>query len=341
MPFTKTDNLNQKDLDYIYTHILKKAIEEYKVKGKKYFERVERFSNKVGSIISGIVNNLNTADLVIADLTGLNHNVMYELGVRHSLRKGTIIISQELSNLPSDLRDYMTVGYNYSKETLKQGVNYEIFKTELHKTITEVLTTNKYDSPVLSYLKQKQLFRDEEEIEKLKVNAIVIDAIHNECYEIQDMINALEEKNFEGFDTILTYQLFTLKLNNLSSALSELKISYNSSILYENINYSKTLLAEINKMFGINEMFYTAKLMPDWPKGIFGTDNIKECIEKPFVNVFAVNEGEGLSYTNMKDLFKDRGVLDNELLDYLREYVEEKAKELGVPAKELKKILQS
>ena len=97
MPFTKTDNLNQKDLDYIYNHMLKKAVEEYKIKGKKYFQNVDRFSNKVGSIISGIVNNLNSSDLVIADLTGLNHNVMYELGVRHALRRGTIIISQELN----------------------------------------------------------------------------------------------------------------------------------------------------------------------------------------------------------------------------------------------------
>lgn len=83
MPFSKTDTLNQADLDCIYSDMLKRAVEEYVVDGKKYFGHVERFNTKVGSIISGIVNNLNNAELVIAVLTGLHPNVMYQLGVRH------------------------------------------------------------------------------------------------------------------------------------------------------------------------------------------------------------------------------------------------------------------
>ena len=341
MPFSKTETLAQEDLDYIYLHILKKAIEEYEVNGKKYFERVERFSSKIGSIVSGIVNNLNTADLVIADLTGLNHNVMYELGVRHSLKRGTIIISQNLNNLPSDLRDYLTVGYNYSQKTTEQPGNYEKFKIELHKSINEVLTTNKYDSPVLSYLQQKQRFRNEEEVEKLKANAIVVKAIHDECYIIQDMIKALEEKNYEGLGELLTLQLFILKLNNLSTALNELRIAYTSSVLYENITNSRTILAELNKMFGLNEYFSSVKTLPYWPNEAFRATDVKGCIERPFVNVFALSNEEGLSYVNMKDLFKVGGVLECELLTYLTEYIEEKARELGVVENEIKIMLES
>lgn len=341
MPFTSTDNLNKEDLDYIYSHILKKAIEEYQVNGKKYFEIVERFSSNVGSIVSGIVNNLNSADLVVADLTGLNHNVMYELGVRHALKRGTIILSQDLNNLPSDLRDYLTVGYKYSDKTTLQVANYEKFKTELHKTITELITTEKYDSPVLSYLKEKQRFRKEEEIEKLKENTIIIDAIHNEYYEIEDMIKALEEKQYKSLDEDLLYQLFNLKLNNLTTALAELKISYQSSILYENVTNSRTLLSEVNKMFGMNEYFSTFKKIPDFPKGGFGTIDIKGCIGKSFVNVFALSNEEGLKYTNMKELFKDGGLLEDELLDYLQEYLEKRSRELGVEEHELEKVLSS
>ena len=324
MPFSRTDTLAQDDLDYIYSHILKKAVEEYEVNGKTYFERVERFSSKIGSIVSGIVNNLNTADLVIADLTGLNHNVMYELGVRHSLKRGTIIISQNLNNLPSDLRDYLTVGYSYSQKTTEQPGNYEKFKIELHKSINEVLTTNKYDSPVLSYLQQKQRFRNEEEVEKLKANVIIVKAIHDECYEIQDMIKALEEKNYEGLGELLTLQLFILKLNNLSAALNELRIAYTSSGLYENITNSRTILAELNKMFGLNEYFSTVKTLPYWPNEAFRTTDVKGCIERSFVNVFTLSNEEGLSYVTMKDLFKVGGVLECELLNYLIKYIEEK-----------------
>ncbi len=341
MPFTKTDHLDKDDLTYIYEHILKKAVEEYQVNGKPYFQQVARYNSKVGSIISGIVNHLNTADLVIADLTGLNHNVMYELGVRHALRRGTIILSQDLSKLPSDLRDYLTIEYKYSQKTTEQPGNYNLFKTELHKTISEVLTTNKYDSPVLSYLQQKQRFRDEEEIERLKTNAIVIDAIHNECYEIEDMIKAVQEKEYKVEDELLTIQLFNLKLSNLTTALNELKIPYTSSTLYENITNAKTIIAEVTKMFGMNEYFNSLKSIPDFPAGFMGTTDIRGCIEKPFVNLLTLGYVEKLQFVSMVELFKDGGVFETELLDYLREYLEEKAKELGVAADEIKKVLES
>ena len=341
MPFSKAEDLKKEDLDYIYTHILKKAVEEFEIDGKRYFQRVERFENKVGSIISGIVNNLNTAELVIADLTGLNPNVMYELGVRHALKRGTIIISQNMGNLPSDLRDYLTVDYTYSQKTTEQPDCFEKFKSDLHKTIVEVISTNKYDSPVLSYLEQKQRFRDEEKIERLKENAIVIEAIHNEYFAIEEMVSTLIENNYQGIENRLMYQLFNLKLNSLTVALSELNIPYSSSILYEQITNSRTILSEVNKMFGMNEYFDSFKQIEGFPTGAFGTSDIKGCIERQFVNVFVLSEGGGLKYTNMKELFKEEGVLQDELLDYLQEFISEKAKDLGVEEDEINKVLES
>jgi hypothetical protein len=190
-------------------------------------------------------------------------------------------------------------------------------------------------------LQQKQRFRDEEEVEKLIANSVIIDAICNECYEIEDMLKALEEKNYEGGNNLLTYQLFNWKLNNLIAAFNELKISYNSSILYDAIINSRAILTDLSKIFGMNELFYNANQSPEWPQGIFGTSHIKDCIERPLVNIFALVDREGLKYTNMKELFKDEGILEDELLDYLKEYVEKKAKELGVNAEEINKVLTS
>src|SRR4051812_26839825 len=56
------------------------------------------------NIIADVVAYLCDARLVIADLTGSNANVFYELGVRHALGKPTVLIAQDLEDIPFDLR---------------------------------------------------------------------------------------------------------------------------------------------------------------------------------------------------------------------------------------------
>ena len=41
--------------------------------------------------------------LVIADLTGNNPNIMYEIGLAHALRKPVILISTDVASVPVDL----------------------------------------------------------------------------------------------------------------------------------------------------------------------------------------------------------------------------------------------
>lgn len=65
-------------------------------------------NNIIGDIIEGIVKS----DLVVADLTGANPNVYYELGIAHALNKKVILITQEIEELPFDLRSYRVVGYS-------------------------------------------------------------------------------------------------------------------------------------------------------------------------------------------------------------------------------------
>jgi len=53
------------------------------------------------------------ARLIIADLTGLNPNVMYELGVAHTLGKETLIIYRQDENIkfPFDLAYIRRIEY--------------------------------------------------------------------------------------------------------------------------------------------------------------------------------------------------------------------------------------
>lgn len=63
------------------------------------------------SILQDIVTGIANADVIIADVTGLNPNVFYELGLCHALDKKVILITQDISELPFDIRSYRVVEY--------------------------------------------------------------------------------------------------------------------------------------------------------------------------------------------------------------------------------------
>ncbi|EHR5764797.1 TPA: hypothetical protein ACMD08_004549 [Vibrio parahaemolyticus] len=95
-----------------------------------------------GSITRQVVKRILEADLVIANLTNLNPNVMYELGIRHSVRKPTIVVAREDVVLPFDLSDERTIFY---KNDIS-GVNE--LKDALESMIPLALEEDKTDNPV-------------------------------------------------------------------------------------------------------------------------------------------------------------------------------------------------
>jgi hypothetical protein len=50
------------------------------------------------------MRDLQTADLVVADLTGANPNVYYELALRHSTAKPFVHLAREGTEIPFDIR---------------------------------------------------------------------------------------------------------------------------------------------------------------------------------------------------------------------------------------------
>ena len=63
-------------------------------------------------IIEDIWSNILKAKIVIADITHSNPNVLYELGIAHTLGKRVITITQDLEETPFDLRQIRHVVYS-------------------------------------------------------------------------------------------------------------------------------------------------------------------------------------------------------------------------------------
>lgn len=91
-----------------------------------------------GLITKAIIEQIITADLVIADLTGINPNVFYELAIRHSYRKPAIQIIKGKLDIPFDISNMRTILY----ETTLSGA--DAAKKELHSMIKILSKGEKY-----------------------------------------------------------------------------------------------------------------------------------------------------------------------------------------------------
>jgi len=62
-------------------------------------------------ILNRIYNQISAADIIIAEMTGRNPNVFYEVGYAHALGKRVILLTQMAEDIPFDLKHYQHIVY--------------------------------------------------------------------------------------------------------------------------------------------------------------------------------------------------------------------------------------
>lgn len=75
------------------------------------------------NILADIWRAINTCRAFIADVTGANPNVMYELGLAHALKKDVILIAQHETDIPFDLRVYRHVLYTPDRKGIERLID--------------------------------------------------------------------------------------------------------------------------------------------------------------------------------------------------------------------------
>ncbi|UVM48476.1 DUF4071 domain-containing protein [Pseudomonas sp. B21-015] len=166
----KTDPKTGKllNLDATYNEIIKPAVEGLGIKCIRADE-----VNHSGVIDKEMYRLLLSADIVVADISTSNANAIYELGVRHALKKNTTIIMSEKSGvLHFDLNHVATIQYEHLGEDIgcSEARKITFRLTELLKA---TLATNVVDSPVYTYMPNLNVpHLTSEEVERLVEESI-------------------------------------------------------------------------------------------------------------------------------------------------------------------------
>jgi len=132
------------EFDAIFKDLIKPTLEEagYDVK------RADSILNQQ-NILKDVVRGIAEADLVVADLTSLNVNVLYELGISHTMQKSTVLLTQSSEDIPFDLRSYRVIPYSTHFNEARQ-------LSQALKEIVEKAKSGKlgFGNPVADFLPQ-------------------------------------------------------------------------------------------------------------------------------------------------------------------------------------------
>jgi hypothetical protein len=135
------DSSERKRADEIYNFIIAPAVTDA---GLEVYRA--DLDPSPGAITAKLLSELLDAQVVIADLTGRNPNVFYELGITHSFARPLISIADSSSSLPFDAKDERVIElgeYPPSGLTYAQG---EIAKASLQESLKIVLS-EEYSPP--------------------------------------------------------------------------------------------------------------------------------------------------------------------------------------------------
>lgn len=126
-----------------FDDVYKLGIKEVANKLDVIAERVDEQSFSE-TILERIYRQIESADLIIADMTGRNPNVFYEVGYAHAKKKPVILITKAADDIPFDLKHHRHLIYGDRITDLRDKLSADIewMKAEIEKSRAVPITIN-------------------------------------------------------------------------------------------------------------------------------------------------------------------------------------------------------
>jgi hypothetical protein len=176
-PIGEEDSDIRKRSDQILKHIIKPPVSECGYKAIRADE-----IDKPGMITSQVIQHIIDDPLVIADLTGHNPNVFYELAIRHAIRKPFIQIIKKGEKIPFDIGGMRTIGVDLhnpdSVSEAKDKITEQVKSLEKDNSSVETPIATALDLQALNQSKDPQQ----------KILAEIMPAINNLPLKIEESI---------------------------------------------------------------------------------------------------------------------------------------------------------
>lgn len=190
MPFSKTKEHHSEDYwNRHFASYLKPLIEKN--------EEFEAFRSEPlrGDIATQIITDLTNADIVVADLTDHNPNVLWELGVRQSFKHCTITIAEKYTQVPFHFSHKGILFYN------GEHLDNKVFEEQLLDALRNCIEKpNDPDSPVLEALGGRGTLYSiiHEDENKRKIEALSLELSFNKKHMADIYLDLNKNKDFRA-----------------------------------------------------------------------------------------------------------------------------------------------
>ena len=283
-------NSREVDLDIIYKEVIKDLFNDL-----PDYELIRADEISSSAIIDvNMYLLLMKADLVIADITTMNENAIYELGIRHALKPfSTIIMMQESETIPFDLNHCRILTYKNFDKKLDDAENTKeklrlLIENSKNKEIDSPLYTyfpnidppkisdeeyhgalgelRKQDRTILNLVNKAQAFTREDKFEEDVTEwSNLRDELPNNDYVIQQLAFAQYKSALPNKTMALENALSTIKSLNPSKSLDLETIGITGAIyknlfkINNNYDYLEEAIKYYKKGFVIKNDYYNGE----------------------------------------------------------------------------------
>lgn len=132
----------KKGFDEIYTHVIKPLLADLGIRSVRADEIYS-----TNPIVEDIWDQIQTAGWLVADLTGRNPNVLYELGLAHGIDRDVILLTQNIADVPFDLQHWRCVVYEQTitgGEELRKNLSKAFVEDPEYVRVPVALLTEKF-----------------------------------------------------------------------------------------------------------------------------------------------------------------------------------------------------